>query len=119
MKMFIVFMFLVSTVSYADVFCRYDDRVINITKDEDGFNCIGELAMGGAVCFTGKRVAAIKLINSKKFREAFDGTDGEFVKGAHFSGSDKIAYTFVDQANEYEEKHVMNRCDRDFFGSEE
>ena len=100
----------------ATIYCEDGNskKVMNIF-DEDAFSvCVGALAgIGGGACFVGKRADAVALLNSRYVRDLFDGTDGEYIKDAHFKGKDSIAYTSVDEANEISSKRSISRCAKD------
>lgn len=116
MKAFILLSLLIFSAGVfakADVYCKDNGRVINILS-EDYFDCQGYLLMG-AVCFTGNRGEAIKILNSQEVRNMFDGTDGEFIENAHYMGRDEISYTVQDLANEWSDKVSIKRCSASFF----
>lgn len=100
--------------AFANVYCQASGEVFHVLSAK-GFRCNDEFFSGGAVCFTGSRAQAIKLLNSEEFQANFAGTDGESIGNAHFKGKDAISYDFIDLANEYVEKMTLNRCDSDFF----
>lgn len=112
MKMiFLMTLALSSTAALADakVYCKdYNGKIINVLG-KDGFDCQSQI-YDGSICFTGNVREAAAIINSDAVRELFDGTDGEYVKGARPKGADKIIYTAVDEANEWSNDVTTERC---------
>lgn len=94
----------------ANVYCRTEKGSVVSALSEDGhYDCAADLWWGGA-CFTGKRSAAIELINGDSFN-----WDEEWLEGAHYKGRDSIAYVTVDGPNEIREHRSMERCSEEFF----
>lgn len=103
--------------SEAVVYCRnVDGPPIDVTSDQ-GYECVRELLGEDTenACFTGKRGAAIEILNSLATTGVFDGTDGEYIKAANFKGRDAISYTSVDEANGWSRKSTLSRCEASFF----
>lgn len=95
------------------VFCMESGKIINVLS-QDGFDCQGALYTGD-VCFTGDIREATQILNSQEVRDMFDGTDGEYIKGARAKDANSIGYTAVDEANEWSTKVVIKRCLGSFF----
>lgn len=92
------------------VYCRDNDRKYVNVLSGDWDTCQSELYQGD-VCFTGNRGEVIKILNSDKVRQKYDGTDGEYIKNARYWGRDSIQFDSVDEANEWSDKRVIERCD--------
>ncbi len=95
------------------VFCKESGKVINVLS-QDGFDCQGALYTGD-VCFTGQIKEAADVLNSTEVRDLFDGTDGEYIKGARAKDANTISYTAVDEANEVSSRVTIKRCTGSFF----
>lgn len=103
--------------SEANVYCKTDQGLVLDVTDSDAYDCSYQFLISGSemVCFTGDRRTAINILNSPKFLEFFEGTDGEYIENARFKGRNSIAYTLVDEVNDYRETASLERCTRDFF----
>jgi hypothetical protein len=99
--------------SAANVFCKDNKKIISILS-EDAYECQAKL-YSGEVCFTGPVAEAAKVLNSKGVASLFDGTDGEYIKGARVSGPNSIKYKSVDDANDAFFDVSISRCSGAFF----
>ena len=117
MKMiFLLTLALSTTAAFADakVFCRsYSGKIINVLS-QDGLDCQAQI-YDGSICFTGNVREASAIVNSDAVRELFDGTDGEYVKGAKPRGKDAITYTAMDEGNDWSNDVSIKRCLGSFF----
>ncbi|MES2526272.1 MAG: hypothetical protein V4598_04270 [Bdellovibrionota bacterium] len=102
-------LFLMTSAAFAkgQVFCKDGGTIYNIEKS--GFECQGAILQGD-ICFSGKAVEAVAILNSDEVHDIFDGTDGEFIQNARAIGAEKITYTSVDQANEWKDQVTIKRC---------
>lgn len=117
MKLIILFALTVTATSAfakGQVYCKADGAIVNVQDTDSAFECQGALYTG-EVCFTGDAREAAVILNSQFVRDAFDGTDGEFIRNARVKSKDKIAYTSVDLANEMSSKQEINRCEGTWF----
>ena len=106
-----IFMTLVmfSSIAQSAIFCEIEGRRVSLFSSYSQV-CKDNLLMGSGVCFNGDRKKSIQLLNSQEVRNLFNGTDGEYILNAHFLGKDSISYLMVDEANDYIQKHRMDRC---------
>ena len=71
-----------SFASTSAVLCKTSSGKIQNLLSGEWDSCADALYTGD-VCFVGKRSEVIDIINSDEVRNKYDGTDGEYVKGAH------------------------------------
>lgn len=102
----------------ADVYCKVGTQTLSIF-DENGWQCRQFLLSPEAVdrsqaCFTGPRKSVIDILNALAETDFFDGTDGEYIRGAKYRGTDSISYLYVNESSEEISKTSIARCSKEF-----
>lgn len=108
MKTLIVALLVISTNSFANVYCQKNGRYVHVLSG-DWDTCNTELYTG-KICYRGNRAEAIELLNSQAIKDKFEGTDGEYVGSARAYHPDQIRYRSVDSSNRISDTHYIRKC---------
>lgn len=110
MKKIIISILLLSSSVFAAnsaIYCKSNGKIYNAASKEGHVECNESFGFGH-VCFTGDRDEVISMINNRQF-----DWDEEWLKNAHYIGENQISYMYVDGPNNFMDKKIISRCDKD------